>query len=688
MEGMEDSKLTLSLDFLNHLLKPREPNEVSKENPMMNKKLVVNPDFLKNLLNQSPNEISDQSISDNEKDQVNTKLPSDIKNEMIQSGISRDLCEFSYEFYFALRQNSDQIAIAPNLLKNKIQSGSITIPKCVPKNMDDMIVIMKSLEEQLKQVKKYKLRYNQIAALVVLLFGNSEGGKAGHLLQLATGEGKSCVIAFFALLQVFQSKTVDIICSNKILAERDQKEWNLFFQAFQVTSGSLPVNANEDSGKNAYLETYKKHIVYGTVNDFAADVLREEFEGKITRGSRQFSSLIVDEVDHLTLDCCLSLTYLSHNARGMHHLTLVYAIIWQAVTNHIPLPGTSGFFVQPLFFTSILATLLKSGTNNDVAMDDIAIVELLLECKILTQDKYNETFDSLKKLENLNVKMEKMQKSKSDDDCEEEISMEISSIVKEFEQTMKDAICDMNPDCPFEENMMTAMTLIEKQMQCQFHSKLYMLDDDNSPLLIKDQSDCENSLLIFQNGMIGVFYNDQDKLVKVISDHVINLIEQTEDISLPSFLHDYCGKMMPKFVKNAIMAAFQMTEGESYKIAPQEGYTEEDGPQYHCISPVDFASTGVLEKNKRYSEGTQQFLEMKHKLCLSDVTMTTNYMSNYTFYRRFNQIHGLSGTLGNRWDKDFMKQKLGLGKLYCFHLSYNYIVNYFYFQNPIQFQVI
>ena len=55
-----------------------------------------------------------------------------------------------------------------------------------------------------------------------------------------------------------------------------------------------------------------------------------------TRGGRGFDSLIVDEVDHLTLDSCLSLTYLSHQAPGMHHLNSVYGVIWQMVTAVLP----------------------------------------------------------------------------------------------------------------------------------------------------------------------------------------------------------------------------------------------------------------------------------------------------------------------------------------------------------------
>ena len=98
--------------------------------------------------------------------------------------------------------------------------------------------------------------------------------------------------------------------------------------------------------------------------------------------------------------------------------------------------------------------------------------------------------------------------------------------------------------------------------------------------------------------------------------------------------------MLPRFIKNAIDVAFVYQEGISYKIATSSDSMEDPAgggggqQKYDAIIPVDFASTGVLEKNKRYSEGIQQFLEMKHQLALSDVTMTTNFMSNFSFYRR------------------------------------------------------
>ena len=91
------------------------------------------------------------------------------------------------------------------------------------------------------------------------------------------------------------------------MAKRDAEEWRPFFENFGLSCGSLPARNTNDLRL-----VYKTDIVYATVNDFSADVLREEFDGEPTRAERGFESLIVDEVDHLTLDSCLSMTYLSH----------------------------------------------------------------------------------------------------------------------------------------------------------------------------------------------------------------------------------------------------------------------------------------------------------------------------------------------------------------------------------------
>ncbi len=65
------------------------------------------------------------------------------------------------------------------------------------------------------------------------------------------------------------------------------------------TDLNRPENADIDDEN---FGSYKKQVVYGTVGNFAADILRHEFEYDLLRSDRRFDVVIVDEVDMLMLD--------------------------------------------------------------------------------------------------------------------------------------------------------------------------------------------------------------------------------------------------------------------------------------------------------------------------------------------------------------------------------------------------
>ncbi|CAM9319998.1 unnamed protein product [Lampetra planeri] len=79
-------------------------------------------------------------------------------------------------------------------------------------------------------------------------------------------------------------------------------------------------------------DAYRKDIVYGTVGTFAADTLRQEFEGNATRETRGFDMVIVDEVDYMTLDNGVQTTYLSHHHSSLRHTEQVLAGIWSMLS--------------------------------------------------------------------------------------------------------------------------------------------------------------------------------------------------------------------------------------------------------------------------------------------------------------------------------------------------------------------
>ena len=68
----------------------------------------------------------------------------------------------------------------------------------------------------------------------------------GQLLELATGEGKTLVIATYAIIKsmVNRGRQLDIACSSSILAERDELECRAFYQYFGLSSSHLPSNGD------------------------------------------------------------------------------------------------------------------------------------------------------------------------------------------------------------------------------------------------------------------------------------------------------------------------------------------------------------------------------------------------------------------------------------------------------------
>ena len=160
-------------------------------------------------------------------------------------------------------------------------------------------------------------------------------GKKGRMVEIATGEGKSCIIAMAAAMLASQGKSVDIVTSSPVLAVRDSDEWELFYKLFELT-----VDDNVIQG--AKNQVYSSDIVYGTVSCFAADILKHEFQLKGTRGERRFDAVLVDEVDFMLLDQGVQSTYLSHKSAGLRHLEPVLCTVWNYVSSQKPVRTSAG----------------------------------------------------------------------------------------------------------------------------------------------------------------------------------------------------------------------------------------------------------------------------------------------------------------------------------------------------------
>lgn len=86
--------------------------------------------------------------------------------------------------------------------------------------------------------------------------------ETGRLIQVGTGEGKSCIVAMFAAFRAMRGEKVDILTSSPVLAERDLKDWRKLFEILKI---SVDCNTNK-RGKDALKNCYKCQVVYGTAD--------------------------------------------------------------------------------------------------------------------------------------------------------------------------------------------------------------------------------------------------------------------------------------------------------------------------------------------------------------------------------------------------------------------------------------
>lgn len=181
----------------------------------------------------------------------------------------------------------------------KVKDIVLSVSKCLSASTaphlqgikQNLFKLCKAVEKSMK----YKPPVTQMVSWCILVLS-----KSSRLVQVLTGEGKSCIVAMFAAYQaMIEKKPPDIISSSPVLAERDAKEWSAFYKELNITV-NVHINKSEDKELK---KCYECQVVYGTTQSFAGDL----------RPKREFQCVIVDEVDSLMLDKGPEVVYLNSN---------------------------------------------------------------------------------------------------------------------------------------------------------------------------------------------------------------------------------------------------------------------------------------------------------------------------------------------------------------------------------------
>ena len=494
----------------------------------------------------------------------------------------------------------------------------------------------------------YLPRVTQLVSLVMLLMSRTSELN-GCLLEISTGEGKSCIIAMLAVILALRGNNVDVVTSSPLLARRDVKEWGGFFAKFNLTAmESYPIGLSKcetPDEMDAHLaSTYKSNIVYGTVGNLTADTLRQEFEKKTIRGSRGYDAIIVDEVDFMTLDNGVQVTYLSHASSGMRHVEQVLASIWNMICGCRPVDELESgemfwFTGVQHFHKSIVSALVGSETNENFNSWEVL------------KPGINLGFFEAKDLKNL-IQYESLLAEGN-----------VPGTTKEDSQQLIDKIMDQIGT----REMRDLLTVLETALD-NVGIECYIINSGQAELLGPKCIKAGKVRMLLLDKGLGCELLTTDELTdfvkraieeKIKYSHEYTLPKQTDKDSdgvlyVPQFLKPYVQNRMKIFIDNALKAIL-MTKSREYIIDQPAAENCKDPHQFDCVIPVDFKASGVLEKNKRWGDGLQQFLEMKHQLALTPLSTVTNYLSNFHYFKRYtNGVYGVSGTLGDKADSAFL----------------------------------
>ncbi|XP_028821485.1 LOW QUALITY PROTEIN: uncharacterized protein LOC114773126 [Denticeps clupeoides] len=428
----------------------------------------------------------------------------------------------------------------------------------------------------------------------------------GKLLEMGTGEGKSCVIAMFAALRALRGEKVDVVSSSAVLCQRDAEEWANFYSYFGVT---VDTNTNKNDDKHRK-ECYQKDVVYGTTEAFAADHIRQIFEMKDVRPDRAYQCIVIDEVDSLLLDQGVQLTYLSSPMACMQHLNVLLAMIWGHVSQYGFLTTGQETFLQAppaSFFKAIFDSIDTEGCEINDPMDILRIAE---ESQVVPEGFAEDMYKSEKE-----------------------------ELFRKLKTVSQDAVVSF-----FQE--------LEDYVPYGF--TVYTLDDDGL-LCLRKASPYNNwdipelMFLVLEDGLCCALYESEETLIEPIATLISEKIQYTpcadpkDCISTPGFLRNLIDAKLPAWVQNAFLAK-RLKQGREYVV-------ENDS-----VCPVDFRSTGIVELNKKWGDGLQQFIEIKHQVKLSTVSTVTNYISNIAFFEKYHgKIYGTTGTLGTEADMLFLE---------------------------------
>jgi preprotein translocase subunit SecA len=125
-------------------------------------------------------------------------------------------------------------------------------------------------------------------------------------------------------------------------------------------------------------------------------------------------------------------------------------------------------------------------------------------------------------------------------------------------------------------------------------------------------------------------------------------------VFIPNYLREFVDLHLENWITSAFRA-IEMIEGDDYNLDIDRSCTRADSDVKIIIIDKD---TGVDQNQSQWSEGLQQFLQLKHKCKITPISLKAIFLSNIKFFKMYKKIFGLTGTLGERIKRDSRRMRI------------------------------
>ena len=145
----------------------------------------------------------------------------------------------------------------------------------------------------------------------------------------------------------------------------------------------------------------------------------------------------------------------------------------------------------------------------------------------------------------------------------------------------------------------------------------------------------------------------KEVVIDMVVPHIRKRIQNAE-IVVPVCLKEFVDRHLNVWTASALRAKFSVTTDDSYKL---DDLRDGRGQQLVIMDK----ETGVEQAQMHWSHGLHQFLQLKHSLKLSPISLKAVFMSNISYFNEFKgRLFGLTGTLGSQAECQLLHKVFGV----------------------------